>query len=227
MSDEFGKSSLRFKQDIAFSEPEMSYAAKANINKIIFALDVPFPLLKEWHKILSSKPSEAASGENFWTGSEDEQGSSTQGTPKLDYVDLLEYSILCGLFAFTDDRSIRDEISVHLSKLAGNVVQLYKKTKGRARKELDERVKKIHVHEGQVKSVRELLKEMEFMRDEIEEWKAKYKDLEEVKEEMYHEIKQIVTENKSHWGTSGIKQNLKIMQKLWRKHWVLLLTKEK
>ena len=196
MSDEFVKSSLRFKQDIAVSEPEISYAAKANINKIIFALDVPFPLLKEWHKILSSKPSEAASGETFSTGSEGEQGSSTQGTPKLDYVDLLEYSIPCGLFAFTDDQSIRDEISVHLSKLAGNVVQLYKKTKGRARKELDERIKKFHVHEGQVKSVRELLKEMEFMRDEIEEWKAKYKDLEEMKEKMYQEMKQTVTENK-------------------------------
>ena len=48
-----------------------------------------------------------------------------------------------------------------------------KKPKGRARKELDGKVKKIHVHEGQVKSVRELLKEVEFMRDEIEEWKAK------------------------------------------------------
>lgn len=38
---------------------------------------------------------------------------------------------------------------------------------------LDGKVKKIHVHEGEVKSVRELLKEVEFMRDEIEEWKAK------------------------------------------------------
>jgi len=36
-----------------------------------------------------------------------------------------------------------------------------------------------------VKSVRELLIEMEFMRDEIEKWKAKYKDLEGVKEKMY------------------------------------------
>ena len=102
-----------------------------------------------------------------------EQGSSTQSTWKLDYVDLLKYTTPCVLFAFTDNQSIRDDISINLSKLSGTVVQLYKKTKGRTRKELDGKVKKIHVHEGQVKSVRELLKEVEFMRDEIEEWKAK------------------------------------------------------
>ena len=88
-------------------------------------------------------------------------------------MDLLKYTTPCGLFAFTDNQSIRDDISINLSKLSGTVVQLKKKTKGRARKELDGKVKKIHVHEGQVKSVRELLKEVEFMRDEIEEWKAK------------------------------------------------------
>ena len=105
-------------------------------------------------------------------------------------MDLLGYSIPYGLFAFTDDQSIKDEISVHLSKVAGTVVQLYKKTKGGARKKLDEKVRKIHIHEGQVKSVRGLLKEMEFMRDETEEWKAKYKDLEGVKEKMYQEMEQ-------------------------------------
>ena len=190
MSDELSKPCLRFKQEIVVSEPEISYAAKANIKKIIFALDIPFPLLKEWHKILSTKPREVASGANFCTGSEDEQGCSTQSTRKLDYVDLLEYSIPYGLFAFTDDQSIKDEISVHLSKVAGFVVQLYKKTKGRARKKLDEKVRKIYIHEGQVKSVRGLIKEMEFMRDETEEWKAKYKDLEGVKEKMYQEMEQ-------------------------------------
>ena len=41
-----------------------------------------------------------------------------------------------------------------MSKLAGRVVQLYTKTKGRARKDLDERIKKFHAYEGHVKSVR-------------------------------------------------------------------------
>ena len=68
------------------------------------------------------------------------------------YVDLLEYCIPCKLFVFTDVKSIGDEISVYLSKLAGTVILLYKNVKGRAGKELDEKVKKIFEHEGQVKS---------------------------------------------------------------------------
>ena len=67
----------------------------------------------------------------------------------------MKYSVPCRLFAFTDDQAIRDEISVHLMKLLNAVVQLYRKTKGRARKELDEKVKK-----GQTKSVSELFDEI-------------------------------------------------------------------
>ena len=65
-------------------------------------------------------------------------------------VDLLEYCTPCNLFAFTDVKSIGDEISVYLSKLAGTVIQSYKNVKGRAGKELDEKVKKNFKHEGQV-----------------------------------------------------------------------------
>ena len=64
----------------------------------------------------------------FATGSEDRQASSrastsqdTQTSRKIDYIDLLESSIPCGLFAFTDDQAVRDEISVHLMKLS-NIV---------------------------------------------------------------------------------------------------------
>lgn len=59
------------------------------------------------------------------------------------YVDLLEDCIPCNLFVFTDVKSIGDEINVYLSKLAGTVIQSYKNVKGRAGKELDEKVKKI------------------------------------------------------------------------------------
>ena len=185
MSDEFGKSSLRFKQEITVSEPEICYSAKATSPDIIFAMDIPFPLLKDWHRIRVSSPDKQTltSGENLSTGSEDEQASLGLSAPqrrrKIDFVDLLEYSIPCGLFAFTDDEAITDEISSHLSNLAGTVVQLYKKTEGRARKELNEKVQIFQVLKGHVKSVRELYKEIEYMRDEIQEWKAMHKDLEE------------------------------------------------
>ena len=106
----------------------------------------------------------------------------------LDYIDLLEYSVPCGLFAFTDDQAVRDEISVHLMKLCNAVVQLYRKTKGRARKELDEKVKKVHVYEGQTKSVSEFYDEIKYMTDKIAEWKRKHKQLEEEKKRFYENL---------------------------------------
>lgn len=70
---------------------------------------------------------------------------------------------------FTDDESIRRRIDKSLSIIAGSVVQLYKKTKGRARKDLDERVRKFHVFEGENKSVEEFNNEIETMRNELTE----------------------------------------------------------
>lgn len=106
---------------------------------------------------------------------------------KIDYIDLLESSIPCGLFAFTDDQAVRDEISVHLMKLSSIVVQLYRTTKGRARKELDEKEKK-NFYEGQTKSVRELYDQIEFMTDEIKLWENNHKHPEEEKEKLYEDL---------------------------------------
>ena len=77
--------------------------------EIIFAVDIPFPLLTDWRRILVSSLDKQTltSGENLSTGSEDQQASSGLSAPqrrrKTDFVDLFEYSIPCGLFAFTDD----------------------------------------------------------------------------------------------------------------------------
>ena len=89
MSDEFSKCSWSFKHQIAVNQPEIHCAARADKNNIIFAVDIPFPLLKEWHKILASSCDEGTSGENFPTGSGDEQASTAQTGRKFDYVDLL------------------------------------------------------------------------------------------------------------------------------------------
>ena len=90
-------------------------------------------------------------------------------------MDLLESSISCGLFAFTNDQAARDEISVHLMTLFYAAVQLFRKTKGRARKESDKKRKTNHIYKGQIKSVRELYDQIEFMTHEIKEWKNKEK----------------------------------------------------
>ena len=46
MSDEFSKCSWSFKHQIADNQPEIHYAARADTNNIIFAVDIPFPLLR-------------------------------------------------------------------------------------------------------------------------------------------------------------------------------------
>ena len=120
MSDEFSKCSSSFKKEIAIIQADISYSAKAKARKIIFALEIPLPLLKEWHRKINEEASnrKATSSQNFATGSEDEQASLTPSTSQnrqyrksLDYINLLEYSVRCGLFAFTDDQAVRDEIS--------------------------------------------------------------------------------------------------------------------
>ena len=65
MSDEFSECSLSFKRQIVVNQPEIRYAAKAHVNEIIFPVNIPFPLLKEWHKIVASSLAEGTSSQNF------------------------------------------------------------------------------------------------------------------------------------------------------------------
>ena len=152
-----------------------------------------FHSLWDGKKILSSSPQE---GEIFCTRNADDPASSTLTRRQLNYMDLLEYCFPCNLFAFTDYKCVRDEISVHLSKLAGTVVQSYRILKGRARQELNEKVKKVSVYEGQVKSVRELCEKIESLTGQMQEWKANGENLEEEKEKMCEELAGAINENK-------------------------------
>ena len=68
------------------------------------------------------------------------------------------------------------------------MVTLFRKTKGRAKQQLENRVKKFHVFEGHLK-VESQVKKLE---TEIEEWERKYKNLEKEKEELFNEMTQII-----------------------------------
>ena len=50
---------------------------------------------------------------------------------------------------------------------------------GKDKKDLDEKMKKIQVYEGQTKSVKELYEEIECLKCEIQKWRSKTKILEE------------------------------------------------
>ena len=77
------------------------------------------------------------------------------------YVDLRGYCIPgVFFFVFTGDENIRNKVDASLSKIAGGIAQLYKKTRGRARIDLDTKVRKFHVFEGETKSIKEFCVEI-------------------------------------------------------------------
>lgn len=61
MSDETKGCDHEYAREVKFIEPERRYAAKALETKPIFALEIPYPLLREWHKIITEDTSEKTS----------------------------------------------------------------------------------------------------------------------------------------------------------------------
>ena len=182
MSDEFKRVERQFKWNVDLCHPDLSYAAKTRENKAILALEIPYPLLKEWHRIVSG----GGLGGNCVDG---------QDVPYLaDYISLLEISIPGSLFAFTDDQEIRRKINDNLWKISTSVVQLYKNTKGRKRKELDNQVRKFHVLAGQTKTREEYEKEVDQHKSAAEDWRSKYQNLEDEKRNLYNEMLEVINQ---------------------------------
>ena len=168
MSDEFSQCCARFKEAIRVTGPDVGFFGRALERRIIFTLEIPYPFFKDAHKIVQEGIAcpTATSGENSLTGSNNEKPSSS-ANPKKDeassssaakqftYIDLVEKCTFGECFAFSDDPNIRKEIDSALMKITYNISLQYKKTKGRARKELEERVRKFHVMEGQAKMIQE------------------------------------------------------------------------
>ena len=177
MSDDFRHCIRQFKWKVQLGHPDLSYAGKRRENRPIFALEISYPLLKEWDRLL-------------YSGGID--GKTVDSQIALDYITLLELSIPGSIFVFTDDQEIRSQINGNLWKISASVAQLYKKTKGRTRKELDSRVRKFHVFSGQTKSQEEYQKEINQLKSESEEWRSKYKNLEDEKQNLYNEMLEVI-----------------------------------
>ena len=209
MSDEFSQCCARFREAIRVTGPDIRFDGREKQRRIIFTLEIPYPFFKDAHKIVQEGIACCTdnSGENSLTGSNYEKPSSSTTSPKEDnassssvakqftYIDLVEKCTFGECFAFSDDPNIRREIDSALMKIAYNISLQYKNTKGRARKELDERVWKFHVMEGQAKTIQEFYNKMESLHDEIgilhdelQEWKSRCKNLEEEKEKIYEEM---------------------------------------
>ena len=192
MSDNFTKNCWSFEEKIRVAEPELRYASKEHARNIVCSLEIPYPLLKKWHGIVQGYIEAESSRKKSSQQETLVDSTSSNSAPTLPsmveqgksvtYVDLAEYCIPGGFFVFTKDEKVRNKVDVSSSKITGVVSQLYKKIRGRARRDLDTRIRKFHVFEGETKSIKEFWEEMRSVRDELNEWKKKYINLEEEKE---------------------------------------------
>lgn len=189
-SPAFSQCCARFKEAIIVTGPEKGYEAKGKERRILFTLEIPYPFFKEVHQVFQEGfvSSTATSGENSLTehggearfssaeGNDLSPTFASSGTKRYTYTDFVEKCIFGEFFAFSDDQIIRKQIDVALLKISYKVSKQYTKTNGRARKALDERMRKFHVMEGQAKSVQELCNEIKNLRDELRELRSKYEN---------------------------------------------------
>ena len=182
---------------LTIESPSLRYAAKAVTKSDLFAVDIPYPLLKARHRFLppkksnQSKPS-CSDAATAGPSTSQEEGNSlgSQHT----YTDLLELSIPGNAFAISEEDTIRADIHRSLGILAGKVSSEYGKSKGRKRQELNSKVKRFHIFEGQTVSPVNLRKENEMIKDELEEWKAMNKNLQSEVEQLYQEMQAAIQE---------------------------------
>ena len=179
------------KWKLSIESPSLKYAAKAVTRNVILAVDIPYPLLKAWHEFLRLQKKESKTAA---VASQPDQSASTSSdlshaVQECTYVDLFEYCIPSHTFAITADEQIREEVNNTLAKIAGMVQNLYAKAKGGSkREELNSKVRRFHIFEGQTASVTCLREENEAIRDELEEWKRNYQDLNSESKQLFEEM---------------------------------------
>ena len=112
----------------------------------------------------------------------------------MNFVDLLEYCVPDRFFLISTDILVREKVHETISKIAGGVAQLYGKNRGRARIDLDKRVRKLHLFEGETKPIIDFHEEIKSVQDELREWKGKCMNLKQEKEQIYKEMAKALEE---------------------------------
>lgn len=182
MSD-VGPSYQNLQWKLGIESPSLKYASKTASNNILFAVRIPYPLLKIWYDLDQSSKSPP-----------DTNSTSTSTHNIYHYVDLLECSIPGHSFGITQDESVRVKINDSLRKLASSVNAELRGLKGRKRKELQSRTKLFHILNGQTVSVEDLRKENKLIYDQLDEWKEAYENLELETRKLHQEMQQALKE---------------------------------
>jgi len=82
---------------------------------------------------------------------------------------------------------------------ATKVHALYGKSKGGTqRKELNSKTKRFHIFEGQILSVKELIRDNYFIKDELAEWKKNNANLREEKEKLNYQEMLLAAQEREH-----------------------------
>ena len=181
MSD-VGPSHQNLQCKLAIEGPSLKYVNQRTAsNDILFAVRIPYPLLKIWYDLALN--------------SQSPQDANLKSTLNRYYfVDLLEYSIPGHSFGITQDESVRSKLNDSLRKLASSVNAELRCTKGRKRKELESRTKLFHILNGQTVSVEDLRNENKVIYDQLDEWKNTYKNLELETEKLHQEMQEALKE---------------------------------
>ena len=128
----------------------------------LFSVKIPWPLLHLWNGL---------------------QGGSNGSTT---YIDLLNSTVVDGWFAL---RRNCERVETLLVNKAYEVNLAYRKTTGRKRKQLDDKVYKLSIRRNETETMESLKSELEKSRAALEEGKQKYIDLEAEKEKLYEQLK--------------------------------------
>jgi hypothetical protein len=183
MSDEISKIHLRkLQREIKVAEPDFRYAARSDIPSIVCAIKIPYPLLKMWNDIKKRESSDEQDQDQLLS-------QPVSVATDVPYIDLLEQCIPGNLFVFSDNPDIRTNVDNNLSKIAEIVANLYKRARGRSRKQLDGCFRRFNIFEGHTMSIEKVEADVERIKSELESWRAKYENLEKAKEELYNEMR--------------------------------------
>jgi hypothetical protein len=161
-------SNLQWK--LGIERPSLKYAGKPIKEEIVFAVSIPFPVLKAWYDhIIKWKCS------NTYT-----------------FVDLLEYSIPGQAFAISSDKTTRFNVNESLRKLASQVNAEYEGCKGRKKKSLEVKSKTFHILKWQTVSVADMKVQNQEIHDELEHWKNTCENLESKVRQLHDEMEQVL-----------------------------------
>ena len=135
--------------------------------EFLFCVEIPWPMLHAWSELL--------------------EDTCVRAT----YIDLLNSTIVDGWFIVKRDC---ERIEKLLYKNAAVVKCTCRKTTGRKKKQLDDKVYKLSIRRNEIETVDSLRSELQKSQEEVEEWKRKYSDLAAEKERLYDDMIEEINE---------------------------------